>query len=73
MMLEGEVPEVYSTLPYRNMAGLTAPEFIVILLFSPLAGLIGFLIWYGENPGKARQSLAIALVMFLFAMIIFLF
>ncbi|MDI9618428.1 zinc ribbon domain-containing protein [Methanothermobacter sp.] len=73
MKLEGDVPEGYSTLPYRNMEGLTAPEFIFILLFSPLAGLIGFLIWYGEKPRKARQSLSIALVMFLFAMIIFLF
>ncbi|MGB9838064.1 zinc ribbon domain-containing protein [Methanothermobacter sp.] len=42
MKLEGDVPEGYGTIPYRNMEGLTALEFILILLFSPLAGLIGF-------------------------------
>lgn len=72
MKLEGGIPEGYDT-PYRNMEGLKLPEFIVILLFSPIAGLIGFLVWYGEKPEKARQSLTIALVMFLFFMIIFLF
>ena len=53
--------------------GLSAPEFIVILLFSPIAGIIGFLVWHGEKPRKARQSITIAAVMFLFFMLIFLF
>lgn len=53
--------------------GLSAPEFIVILLFSPIAGIIGFLFWHGKKPRKARQSITIAAVMFLFFMIIFLF
>ncbi|MBE2900848.1 hypothetical protein DNK57_08625 [Methanothermobacter thermautotrophicus] len=57
----------------RSREGLSAPEFIVILLFSPLAGLIGFLVWHGKKPRKARQSLTIAAFMFLFYMIIFLF
>jgi len=59
--------------PCSYRSGLTASEFIFILLFSPPAGLIGFLVWYGKKPKRARQSLTIALVMFLFFMIIFLF
>jgi len=60
-------------IPSTGREGLSAPEFILILLFSPLAGVIGFLIWHGEKPWKARQSITIAAVMFLFYMIIFLF
>lgn len=45
--------------------GLDAGEFIVICLFSPIAGAIAWLIWHDKKPKKAQQACILAVVLFL--------
>jgi ribosomal protein L40E len=42
--------------------GLSAGEGVVICLFSPIAGAIGYLLWHDDKPEKANQSCIIAVV-----------
>ena len=42
--------------------GLSAGEGVVICLFSPIAGALGYLIWHDDKPEKANQSCIIAVV-----------
>jgi len=44
--------------------GLSAGEGVVICLFSPIAGAIGYLLWHDEKPKKANESCVIAIVAF---------
>ncbi len=44
--------------------GLDIGEAIVICLFSPIAGAIGFLVWHDKKPQKAQQSCLIAVLAF---------
>jgi ribosomal protein L40E len=44
--------------------GLSAGEGVVICLFSPIAGAIGYLLWHDDKPEKANQSCIIAVAAF---------
>ncbi|HEX3014250.1 MAG TPA: hypothetical protein VHO92_08265 [Methanobacterium sp.] len=44
--------------------GLDAAEFIVICLFSPIAGAIAWLVWHDKKPKKAQQACILAVVLF---------
>jgi ribosomal protein L40E len=44
--------------------GLSGGETIVVCLFSPLAGALGYLIWHDEKPEKAKQACIIAVIAF---------
>ena len=59
--------------PVKSYEGLNAGEFLLILLFSPIAGIIGFISWHDTKPQKAKQAAIIALIMFVLWLIIFYF
>lgn len=42
--------------------GLSAGEGILVCLFSPLAGIIGYLVWHDSKPQKAQDSCLIAII-----------
>ncbi|PKL66716.1 MAG: hypothetical protein CVV28_09970 [Methanobacteriales archaeon HGW-Methanobacteriales-1] len=50
--------------PAKNYDGLNPLEFLLIVFFSPIAGLIGFVAWHDTKPRKAKISLIIAIIMF---------
>ena len=52
--------------------GLSAGEGIVICLFSPIAGAIGYLLWHDDKPEKANQSCIIAVVAFPIVIILYI-
>ena len=49
--------------PLKSYEGLNAGEFLLILLFSPIAGIIGFISWHDTKPQKAKQAAIIATIM----------
>ena len=63
-------PEQYYS-PLKSYEGLNAGEFLLILLFSPIAGIIGFISWHDTKPQKAKQAAIIATIMFVLWLIIF--
>ncbi len=50
--------------------GLSAGEAILIILFSPIAGLIGFLVWNDNKPKKAKESCIIGIIMLVIVLFI---
>lgn len=71
--LDGEVnpiPEQYYG-PVKSYEGLNAGEFILILLFSPIAGIIAYISWYDTKPKKAKQAAIIATIMLVVWLLIF--
>lgn len=57
----------------KTPKGLSAGEGVVICLFSPIAGAIGYLLWHDDKPKKANDSCiiaVIALVVLFFAYIV---
>jgi signal peptidase I len=42
---------------------LKAWQWVVLILFSPLAGVVGWLLWQGRQPKKARNAIVVAVVM----------
>ena len=45
-------------------------QWIVLVLFSPVAGLIGWSLWRGSQPKKARAALIVAVVAFLLPLLV---
>jgi ribosomal protein L40E len=46
----------------KSTKGLSAGEGVVICLFSPIAGALGYLIWHDDKPEKANQSCILAII-----------
>ncbi|MDP3035696.1 MAG: zinc ribbon domain-containing protein [Methanobacteriaceae archaeon] len=63
-------PKIQGYENLRIREGLEATEFIIILLFSPIAGFIGFIWWHDTKPLKGKQSAIIAIIMFVIWLII---
>ena len=51
--------------------GLDAGEFILICIFSPIAGAIAYLVWHDRKPKKAQQSCIIAVLLFIVLLFIY--
>jgi hypothetical protein len=45
-----------------SMEGLTLGEGIIIFLFSPIAGIIAWLIWHEDKPEKANETVTILVI-----------
>lgn len=52
--------------------GLDILEAILICLFSPLAGLIAWLLWRDTKPKKAEQACIIAVIVFVILLIAYI-
>lgn len=52
--------------------GLDVGEGLVVCLFSPLAGLIGWLVWHNDKPKKAQQACIIAIILFVVWLFIYM-
>ncbi|MDI9624101.1 MAG: B-box zinc finger protein [Methanothermobacter sp.] len=52
--------------------GLDLVEAILICLFSPIAGLIAWLIWHDKKPKKAEQACIITVIVFVIGLIIYI-
>ena len=57
----------------KTPKGLTAGESVVICLFSPIAGAIGYLIWHDDKPKKANESCIIAVIAFVVLFFVYVF
>jgi ribosomal protein L40E len=59
-------------IPQDKDKGLSGGETVVVCLFSPIAGALGYLIWHDEKPEKAKQACIIAVLAFVIIIMAYL-
>lgn len=65
-------PKTITTTHKKPVEGLSPGEAIVICLFSPIAGAIGFLFWHDNKPEKSKQSCVLAILAFVVGILIYI-